>query len=43
MLKWIDICFGRRVCAWCKKDLGWWPGSGESHGICKDCKKALGY
>ena len=31
---------GRRVCAWCKKDLGYLDDQpGDSHGICDDCLK----
>lgn len=31
----------KNVCAWCQKETGTIPGSktGESHGICPDCKK----
>jgi len=32
---------GRRVCAWCKKDLGEFDGKGTSHGICPECKKKM--
>ena len=30
---------GRRVCAWCKKDMGAMEDGqpGDSHGICPDC------
>jgi len=43
ILKLIDICLGRRICAWCGKDMGFWPFPGDTHGICKDCKRNLGY
>ena len=33
---------GRRICAWCKKDMGDAPGtSGDTHGICPACKKKM--
>ena len=32
---------GKRICAWCGKELGEWEGEGESHGICDDCAKKL--
>jgi len=33
----------RKICAWCKKDMGHFEGSGDSHGICPECKeKTLG-
>ena len=35
---------GRRICAWCKKDLGAlnYSSDKDSHGICPECaKKAL--
>ena len=30
---------GRRICAWCKKDMGEFNGAtgGDTHGICSDC------
>jgi hypothetical protein len=29
---------GRRICAWCKKDLGYLDDNpGDSHGICDKC------
>lgn len=35
-----DLDEGRKICAWCKKDLGDLPGvEGDSHGICPDCKE----
>ena len=30
---------GRRICAWCKKDMGEYAGNGDTHGICPDCFK----
>lgn len=32
---------GRRICAWCKKDMGEFSGSGDTHGICQDCYKKV--
>jgi len=36
-----EILFeGRKVCAWCKKDMGHLDNEpGDSHGICPDCKE----
>ncbi len=28
---------GRRICAWCKKDLGPAESEGDTHGICEEC------
>jgi hypothetical protein len=28
---------GRKICAWCKKDLGSFEGDGISHGMCQKC------
>ena len=28
---------GRRVCAWCKKDMGPADTEQDTHGICEDC------
>jgi len=28
---------GRRICAWCKKDLGPAETEKNSHGICEEC------
>ena len=32
---------GRRICAWCKKDMGHFEGSGDTHGICPKCKDKM--
>ena len=34
---------GRRVCAWCRKDLGAVRDGkpGDSHGVCPDCLEKL--
>lgn len=34
---------GRRVCAWCKKDMGAIGDGqpGDSHGICDDCLEKM--
>ena len=29
---------GRRICAWCKKDLGLAETEGDTHGLCGECK-----
>ena len=29
---------GRRICAWCKKDMGPAGTEMDSHGMCKDCE-----
>jgi hypothetical protein len=35
-----DLDEGRRICAWCKKNLGDLPGvEGDSHEICPACKE----
>lgn len=37
-----DLDEGRRVCAWCKKDMGEAPGlSGDTHGVCPACKEKV--
>jgi len=32
---------GRRICAWCKKDMGEYEGQGNTHSICPDCEKQV--
>ncbi len=32
---------GRRICAWCQKDMGPFEGEGDTHGICKECCKKV--
>lgn len=32
---------GRKICSWCKKDLGFVDVDGESHGICPSCKEKV--
>jgi len=31
----------KRVCGWCQKTLGYKPGVGTTHGICRKCKAKL--
>lgn len=31
----------RRICSWCKKDLGQFTGDKDSHGICPECKEKM--
>jgi len=31
----------RRICAWCKKDMGHFGGSDDTHGICPECKEKM--
>jgi len=35
------ISEGRKICAWCKKDMGYFDGQGDSHGICPECFKKM--
>ena len=29
---------GKRICSWCKKDMGDWSGEGDARGMCPDCR-----
>lgn len=35
------ITEARRICAWCKKDLGHFEGDVDTHGICPECKEKM--
>ncbi len=35
------IAEARRICAWCKKDMGHFDGVGDTHGICPECKEKM--
>ena len=42
MWNWLEFILrpqSRKVCAWCKKDLGPSPTRENSHGICPKCAK----
>lgn len=38
-----DVPFeeGKRICSWCKKDMGQSPTDSDTHGICPDCEKGF--
>ena len=35
------IAEGRRICAWCKKDMGSFVETGDTHGICPECAEKM--
>jgi len=42
MCNWLKFLFrprSRKVCAWCKRDMGPSPTRENSHGICKECER----